>query len=105
ELAMGIAVHAGPVVAGNIGSPDRVKYGVLGSAVNLASRMQALAIGGEVLISDAALLRMRPVTRVGPTRYVRVKGIAEPVAVCELLGFADAATREPVRRASHAAGA
>lgn len=92
ELAMGIAVHAGPVVAGNIGSPDRVKYGVLGSAVNLASRLQALAIGGEVLISDAALLRMGPVTRVGPTRYVRVKGIADPVAVCELLGFADAAT-------------
>ena len=91
DLAMGIAVHAGPVVAGNIGSPDRVKYGVVGAAVNLASRIQALAAGGEVIISEAALKRLGPIARVGPARYVRVKGIADPVAVHELIGFADSA--------------
>jgi class 3 adenylate cyclase len=89
DLAMGIAVHAGPVVAGNIGSPDRVKYGVVGAAVNLASRIQALAAGGEVIVSEAALKRLGPIARVGPARYVRVKGIADPVAVHELIGFAD----------------
>jgi adenylate cyclase len=57
ELSMGIGLHLGPVVAGNIGSPDRVKYGVVGPAVNLTTCIQALTSGGEVLLSDALLAR------------------------------------------------
>jgi class 3 adenylate cyclase len=111
DLAMGIAVHAGPVVAGNIGTPDRVKYGVVGAAVNLASRIQALAAGGEVVVSEAALKRLGPIARVGPARYVRVKGIADPVAVHELIGFVDSSpagehtARHPESRAAGMAGA
>jgi class 3 adenylate cyclase len=89
DLTMGIAVHAGPVVAGNIGSPDRVKYGVVGAAVNLASRIQAFAAGGKIIVSEAALRRLGPMARVGQAHYVQVKGIAETVAVHELIGFAD----------------
>jgi adenylate cyclase len=89
DLTMGIAVHAGQVVAGNIGSPDRVKYSVVGAAVNLASRIQALAAGGKIVISEAALERLGPKARVGQAHYVQVKGIAKTVAVHELIGFAD----------------
>ena len=39
--SMGIAVHSGRVVAGNIGSQDRMKYGVVGPAVNLAGRIES----------------------------------------------------------------
>ena len=79
ELTMGIGLHAGRVVAGNIGSSDRVKYGVVGPAVNLASRVQSLAHGGQVLLTGAALARVRGSVRVGPAVRTRVKGVSEPV--------------------------
>jgi class 3 adenylate cyclase len=47
-------------VAGDIGSPDRVKYGVVGPAVNLTARIQALTSGGEVPLSEALLARVSP---------------------------------------------
>lgn len=88
ELAMGIGLHVGTVVAGTIGSPERVKYGVVGPAVNLLSRIQALTMGGEILISDALLMRVGPIAVAGPGRAERVKGASEPVTLHRLLGVA-----------------
>ena len=76
----------GPVVAGNIGSRDRVKYGVVGSPVNLAARIQALAFGGEVLLSEAVVERAGPM-RVGAPRRVRAKGFTSLVTVHPLEGL------------------
>ncbi len=53
ELQMGIGLHVGEVVVGNIGSETRAKYGIVGAAVNLTHRIQAQARGGEVMISEA----------------------------------------------------
>ncbi len=53
-LRMGIGLHVGEVVVGNIGSETRAKYGIVGAAVNLAHRLQAQAGGGEVVISQEA---------------------------------------------------
>jgi class 3 adenylate cyclase len=89
ELAMGIGVHAGPVAEGTIGSPDRVKYGVVGPAVNLAARIQSLAAGGEVLLSAVARARLGTAAQVGPPRRAQVKGLAEPITVYPLLGLGD----------------
>jgi adenylate cyclase len=85
ELDMGIGLHIGSVVAGNIGSPDRVKYGVVGPAVNLTARIQALTHGGEVLLSDTLLARVGSMVRVTPGRQERVKGVSKPVVVHRLL--------------------
>ncbi len=85
ELSMGVALHIGSVVAGNIGSEDRVKYGVVGPAVNLLSRIQSLTVGGEVLLSEALVQRVSSIARVGPGRVERVKGMREPVTVHALL--------------------
>ena len=85
ELSMGVALHVGSVVAGNIGSEDRVKYGVVGPAVNLLSRIQSLTVGGEVLLSEALVQRVVSIVRVGPGRVERVKGMREPVTVHSLL--------------------
>jgi sigma-B regulation protein RsbU (phosphoserine phosphatase) len=85
ELSMGIGLHVGPVVAGNIGSADRVKYGVVGPAVNLTARIQSLTAGGEILLSDALLARVSSIVSVTPGRPERVKGLAEPITVYRLL--------------------
>jgi adenylate cyclase len=81
-LHMGIGLHAGEVVVGNIGSETRAKYGIVGSAVNLAHRIQAQARGGEVVLSPAAYQLVQPEVRVTREFEVRLKGIQEPVTLC-----------------------
>ncbi|MCA1960157.1 MAG: HAMP domain-containing protein [Desulfomonile sp.] len=51
-LHMGIGIHTGDVVVGNIGSETRAKYGIVGSAVNETDRIQAFAEGGAIIISE-----------------------------------------------------
>lgn len=86
-LQMGIGVHVGTVVAGNIGGPDRVKYGVVGPPVNLVSRIQALAGGGEVLLSEALVDRVGASARVGAPLSAHVKGVSEAVTLYPLEGL------------------
>ena len=87
-LQMGIGLHAGEVVVGNIGSESRAKYGIVGSAVNLTHRIQGQAQGGEVVVSEAV-----PAPRPGPSLAVqrefrtRLKGIQEPVSLLRGGGF------------------
>ena len=57
---MGVGLHTGQVVVGNIGSPERMKYGVVGSHVNLTSRIQSYTIGGQILISETTRQEVGP---------------------------------------------
>ena len=57
EVEIGIGVHTGQVVVGNIGSSERTKYAVVGRHVNLTSRIQSYTVGGQILISEATLER------------------------------------------------
>jgi adenylate cyclase len=89
RLEMGIAVHSGDVIVGNIGSERRTKYGVVGSAVNHAGRIESFTVGGQVLISDATLSEAGEGVRVGERLSVDAKGTREPIVVYDLRGFAD----------------
>jgi adenylate cyclase len=80
-LRMGIGLHAGEVVVGNIGSETRAKYGIVGAAVNLAHRLQAQARGGEVVISEAVYRLVQPQVTVSRQFEARLKGIQDPVAL------------------------
>jgi len=86
ELAMGIGIHTGEVVAGNIGSHEHVKYGVVGPAVNLTSRIEAQTLGAQVLVSAATVAAIGPVASLGPPRHVALKGAQATTTIHELLG-------------------
>jgi adenylate cyclase len=88
EIGMGIAVHAGRAVVGNIGSEDRLKYGAVGPPVNVAAHLQAYAGAGEILVSASALSRGGAITRVGAARTVEIKGRAAPITAYLLMDVA-----------------
>jgi adenylate cyclase len=85
-LAMGVGVHHGPVVAGVIGSNELVEYGVIGSTVNVASRVQGLTRvhDVDVLVTDAVRAHLDPrvVARAMPA--VAVKGLPAPLVTYAL---------------------
>ena len=87
EVEMGIGIHTGPVVVGNVGSPERMKYGVVGSHVNLTSRIQSYTTGGQILISDTARREVGHILKIGKRMEVNAKGMIHPVTLYEALGI------------------
>jgi hypothetical protein len=86
HLEMGVSVHTGDVIVGNIGSERRTKYGVVGSAVNHAGRIESFTVGGQVLISDATKAAAGEEVRVGARLAIDAKGTREPIVVYDLRG-------------------
>ncbi len=84
---MGIGLHTGEAVVGNIGSEQRAKYAVVGSAVNIASRVESATVGGQVLLTARTLAELGDLARVGPPVAVEVKGLSEPLVLHELRGL------------------
>jgi adenylate cyclase len=87
EIEMGIGVHTGQVVVGNIGSPERMKYGVVGSHVNLTSRIQSCTTGGQILVSETTRQEVGPILKTGKQMEVKAKGVEHPITLYEVLGI------------------
>jgi adenylate cyclase len=86
-VRIGIGLHAGEVVVGNIGSPRRAKYGIIGAPVNLTHRIQGQAQAGEVLISEAILHHSLEMVSVQRSFESHLKGIAHPVTLYAVAGL------------------
>jgi adenylate cyclase len=90
ELQMGIGIHTGRVIVGNIGSLRRTKYAAVGSNVNLAGRIESFTTGGQLLISEntreaiksplqiAGQFQVEPKGATGSLQLYEVGGIGEP---------------------------
>lgn len=63
EIQIGIGLHTGPAVVGNIGSADRVQYTAIGDTVNVAARLVDLAAGDQVIVSEDIHTALRDCNR------------------------------------------
>jgi len=86
-LEMGIALHTGEVVVGNIGSETRAKYGVVGSPVNMTARIESCTLGGQVFVAEASVQAAGPDLRLGSRMTIDAKGCKEPLAFYQLVGL------------------
>jgi adenylate cyclase len=88
EVALGIGVNTGNMVVGNIGSKKRTKYGVVGSNVNLTSRIESYTVGGQIFISENTLKACGDIVRLDNAMQVSPKGVKEPLTIYEVGGIA-----------------
>lgn len=85
DVALALGVHSGEALLGNLGSASRMEYTVIGDTVNVAARLEALARGGQTLVSAAAVREAGPGFGFNPIGAHTLRGKREAVELFELL--------------------
>jgi adenylate cyclase len=85
ELFLGIGINTGPVLVGTLGSELYAAHTAIGEEVNLAARIEAFSLRGQVLISQSTYYRGTGFVSTGEPFTVHVKGKAEPITVREVV--------------------
>jgi adenylate cyclase len=85
----GVGLNTGMIVSGNIGSPKRMDYTMIGDGVNLAARLESACkqYSARILISEFTRAKLKGTYRMRDIDLVVVKGKTEPVGVVEVLDY------------------
>jgi adenylate cyclase len=74
KLSIGVGLHTGPAVVGNIGSADRIQYTAIGDTVNVAARLVDRAEPGQILVSENCRNALSTTDRLSPLGEAALKG-------------------------------
>jgi class 3 adenylate cyclase len=80
-LEMGIGLNTGTVIVGNIGSEVRMKYGIVGTTMNMAARIESNTIGGQVLIGENTYEIVKDQVTATPPQTAMMKGFKIPLVM------------------------
>ena len=84
QISVGMGLHTGEATVGYIGSDKRSEYTAIGDTVNLASRLESNAKGGQILISEATAAASGNLIPVSPREPLTVKNRVQPVNIFEV---------------------
>jgi class 3 adenylate cyclase len=84
-FGVGIGINTGSSIVGNVGAENRMDYTVIGDSVNISSRLQQMAKGGEILIGEHTFRQIKDHFRIRKKGEFRVKNKTEPILCYEVL--------------------